>query len=179
GQCVERTYQYDSFVCVCNATYCSESGIIAPPAAGTYAQYSSARAMYRFEPLPGDIEDAAGDAPITVAVDTSTTYQAILGFGGAFTDSVGINVDNLSPAAQDRLLRSFWAPEGAEYSIGRIPIGGCDMSTRPYTLDDVEGDVELVHWSLAPEDYNYKIPFVKEAMSISEQEILIFGSPWT
>ncbi|KAF2367619.1 Glycosyl hydrolase family 30 TIM-barrel domain [Trinorchestia longiramus] len=178
GHCVERTFGHDSFVCVCNATCCEEPGIISVPESGTYSQFSSARSMYRMEPFSGEIEAAAGDAP-SVSVDTSTTFQAILGFGGAFTDSVGINIDLLSPDARQWLLRSYWAPEGAEYSIGRIPIGGCDMSTRPYTLDDVEGDVELVHWSLAPEDFNYKIPYVKEAMAMSEQEVLIFGSPWT
>ncbi|KAF2362203.1 Glycosyl hydrolase family 30 beta sandwich domain, partial [Trinorchestia longiramus] len=107
------------------------------------------------------------------------TYQAILGFGGAFTDAAGESINSLSAGARERLLRSYWAPEGNEYSIGRVPIGGTDMSARPYTLDDVEGDVELVHFSLQPEDYNYKIPNVKEAMQLSEQEVLIFGSPWS
>jgi glucosylceramidase len=38
--------------------------------------------------------------------------QTILGFGGAFTDSAGINIASLPPQAQDKLLRSYFAPEG-------------------------------------------------------------------
>lgn len=38
-------------------------------------------------------------------IDTSRKYQTILGFGGAFTDSAGINIKNLSDATQDQLIR--------------------------------------------------------------------------
>ncbi|XP_018007354.1 putative glucosylceramidase 3 [Hyalella azteca] len=107
------------------------------------------------------------------------TYQTILGFGGSFTDAAGQNINSLSSETKEWLLRAYWAPEGIEYGVGRVPIGGSDMSPRGYTLDDVEGDVELVHWSLQPEDYNYKIPNMKRARQLSEQEVLIFGSPWS
>ena len=39
----------------------------------------------------------------------------------------------------------------------RTPIGGSDFSTRPYSLDDVDGDVDLEFWSLAPEDIDDKV----------------------
>jgi hypothetical protein len=46
-------------------------------------------------------------------------------------------------------------------------------------LDDVEGDVELVHWSLQPEDYNYKArvprlsPRLKNNMSSRKRMAMI------
>ena len=40
-----------------------------------------------------------------VTVDASIQYQSIIGFGGAFTDSAGINLAKLSRPAQDLLLR--------------------------------------------------------------------------
>lgn len=39
----------------------------------------------------------------------------------------------------------------------RVPIGGTDFSTRPYTLDDVTNDDDLEHFSLADEDYTIKV----------------------
>ncbi len=38
-------------------------------------------------------------------VNTEIKYQQIIGFGGAFTDSAGINILSLSEPAQDLLLR--------------------------------------------------------------------------
>ncbi|XP_018007353.1 lysosomal acid glucosylceramidase [Hyalella azteca] len=179
GHCWERRYDRDSFVCPCNATCCDEPGILAAPEAGTFAHYVSDRAEFRIEAFSGPIEDAAGPTSASVAVDTSNTYQTILGFGGAFTDAAGQNFNALSDKTKEWLLRSYYAPEGNEYNIGRVPIGCSDYSTYPYSLDDVEGDVDLVHWSLKPEDYNYKIPNLKLARQLSEQEVLIFGSPWS
>ena len=41
-----------------------------------------------------------------------TILQAVLGFGGAFTDSATLNIMNLSPSAQDKLIKSYFGPEG-------------------------------------------------------------------
>lgn len=53
--------------------------------------------------------------------------------------------------------RSYFAPEGLEYGVCRIPMAGTDCSTRPYSYDDVEGDVDLVYFNLTQEDYVYKV----------------------
>ena len=53
--------------------------------------------------------------------------------------------------------RSYYTTDGLEYTMGRTNIGGCDFSWRPYTYDDVEGDVALEHWQLQPEDMNFKV----------------------
>ena len=38
-------------------------------------------------------------------INVSKTYQRILGFGGAFTDAAGINIESLSLKAKENLLR--------------------------------------------------------------------------
>ena len=53
--------------------------------------------------------------------------------------------------------RSYYSSEGIEYGIGRVPIGGTDFSTRPYTYDDFPGDVTLSNFSLANEDLVHKV----------------------
>ena len=94
-----------------------------------------------------------------MTIDFQNQLQTMLGFGGAFTDATGINVVSLSEASQDTLIRSYFAPEGIRYDICRIPIAGSDFSTRPYSYDDVEGDVDLEFFALAEEDYLYKVRF--------------------
>lgn len=84
--------------------------------------------------------------------------QTILGFGGSFTDSAGINIYALPEGAQEHLLNSYFGDEGISYSIARVPIGGTDFSTRPYTYDsDHDGDVDLEHFALQEEDILFKV----------------------
>lgn len=51
----------------------------------------------------GSCQNSSADAVLDI--DTSRKYQTVLGFGGAFTDSAGINIRNLSEATQDQLMR--------------------------------------------------------------------------
>ncbi|XP_018013259.1 putative glucosylceramidase 3 [Hyalella azteca] len=177
GQCVQRQFEYESFVCVCDATFCDEVGVVAPPAAGTYSVYTSSRDQFRLEPSFGSVEDAPSGTA-SIAVSTASRYQSMIGFGGAFTDSTGLNFNKLPAQAQEFAIRAYFAPEGIGYNIGRIPIAGSDCSTRPYSYDDHEGDIALELWALEPEDYDYKFPYLKRALEISPREIFYFGSPW-
>ena len=45
---------------------------------------------------------------LTVIVDTEASSQTIFGFGGAFTDAAGINLQNLSAQTRDALLRAYF-----------------------------------------------------------------------
>ncbi|KAB7497442.1 Endo-1,6-beta-D-glucanase [Armadillidium nasatum] len=105
--------------------------------------------------------------------------QTIFGFGGAVTDSAAINIKYLSEEAQDNLIKMHFGSQGSRYNIIRINIAACDFSVRGYSYDDVEGDVDLVYFNLTEEDYNFKIPVIKEAIDVSPEEIYIFGSPWS
>ncbi|KAG8240705.1 hypothetical protein J6590_103615, partial [Homalodisca vitripennis] len=73
---------------------------------------------------------------------------------------------------------SYFGTSGIEYNLGRLPIGGTDFSPRPYTLDDVPFDEDLQYFNLTEEDHNYKIPFIKKAMSVSERGIKLIGCTW-
>lgn len=42
---------------------------------------------------------------IQFTLDSTKTYQKIMGFGGAFTDSSGINILSLGKKTQEHLLR--------------------------------------------------------------------------
>ena len=57
---------------------------------------------------------------------------------------------------QDLLIRSYYGRAGLDYNLGRINMGGCDFSTRPYTYCDVESP-NLEHFELQEEDMLYKV----------------------
>ncbi|KAG0728246.1 putative glucosylceramidase 3 [Chionoecetes opilio] len=116
---------------------------------------------------------------VMVTLDSRKQYQTMFGFGGAFTDATGINILKLPEGAQDWFMKSYFSPEGIEYNLCRVPMAGSDFSTRPYSYDDVEGDVNLIHFNLTTEDYKYKLPFILRAQELAERELLLFGSPWS
>ncbi|KAJ9573850.1 hypothetical protein L9F63_008774, partial [Diploptera punctata] len=74
---------------------------------------------------------------------------------------------------------SYFAPEGSQYNMIRVPVGGSDFSTRAYSYDDVEGDDTLQNFALAEEDTKYKIPYIKRAIELNPRNILLFGAPWS
>jgi len=177
--CQPHSFGADSVVCVCSADYCDFPGVITAGPEGTFTSVTSSRAGLRFDVETSTFDQAPGDATVVVHVNHKYEYQTVMGYGGAFTDATGINIGTLPEATQEVLLKSYFSPEGLEYNLCRIPIAGSDFSTRPYSYDDVEGDVELTHFNLTMEDYQYKLPYIHRAMDLSEEEILLFGSPWS
>ena len=64
-------------------------------------------------------------------LDVSKTFQEILGFGGAFTDSAAININLMENKDMvNDIIKAYYAPTGLDYSIGRLNMGGCDFSVR-------------------------------------------------
>jgi hypothetical protein len=57
------------------------------------------------------------------------------------------------------LCSSYYGPKGIGYTVGRVPMGGCDFSPRPYTYADSPspGDLNLTQFRLQEEDYKYKV----------------------
>ncbi|XP_045599901.1 putative glucosylceramidase 3 isoform X2 [Procambarus clarkii] len=178
-ECNPRQFEYDSVVCVCDASGCDQPGIINFPEEGSFTVVTSSRDGLRFNVETFPVSSEVSSGAVVVTLNRQDTFQTMIGFGGAFTDATGLNLLTLPSEAQDLVLRAYFAPEGIGYNLCRIPIAGSDCSTRPYSYDDVEGDVDLEHWSLTDEDYNYKIPLILKAKELSQQEIKLFGSPWS
>lgn len=63
--------------------------------------------------------------------------------------------------------RSYYDEDGSRYNLGRVPIGGSDFSTGPYTLDDTEYDNDLKYFHLTKYDMKDKIPMIKRAQELS------------
>lgn len=156
-----RDYGEDSIVCVCNSTYCDTLPQVEPFSSnGDYQLFTSNAAGLRFDKSNGSFGDAISSLSllnlVSLTVDTSQTYQTIKGFGSCFTDAAGISTASLPEAAAEKLISSYFGKNGAEYTLGRVPIGGTDFSTYGYTYaDDEEGTLD--GFALKDEDYNYKV----------------------
>ncbi|KAM7286292.1 lysosomal acid glucosylceramidase-like [Ixodes scapularis] len=183
SQCKPRDYGEGSVVCVCDTSHCDFLGPVRPEQPGLVAAYESNKAGKRFDKVtlsfdePGMPNEAAD--LVSVVIDSSKKYQSIFGFGGAFTDAAGINLQSLPEELQEDILRSYYSIEGLSYNIGRVPMASCDFSIRLYTYDDVPGDLDMAHFALTTEDLSLKIPYIKRAISMSKEDLWIFGSPWS
>ncbi|XP_072389815.1 putative glucosylceramidase 4 [Diabrotica undecimpunctata] len=119
-----------------------------------------------------------------IYINPKARFQEIFGFGGAFTDSTGINIKNMSPELQEYIMRSYFSDEGLEYNLGRVPMGGTDFSNHYYSyIDSDEEDLncidpQLRQMQLAPEDFEYKIPLIQEAIKLAK-DLKLITSTWT
>ncbi|KAE9020329.1 hypothetical protein PF004_g5467 [Phytophthora fragariae] len=171
-------YQTDlEGVCVCSEATCdtiynghlylsgNEAGVFSTSKAGDRLTFSTV-----------EMETTTNDAADLV-IDTTTTYQSIIGFGGAFTDASAINVYLLDSGLQDVLVDAYFGDDGLQYTLGRIPIGSTDFSLTIYSYNDVEGDLAMENFSIEM-DKAKKIPFIQRAMSASSRGMQLFASSW-
>ena len=52
----------------------------------------------------------------------------------AITTCAQINIASLSQPAQVMLYASYYSQSGIQYTLGRVPIAGCDFSTEVWPL---------------------------------------------
>ncbi|XP_050422662.1 lysosomal acid glucosylceramidase [Adelges cooleyi] len=178
--CHKRRLAY-GIVCVCNSSHCDWTPEPTRLAAGKYVLYTSSNEGSRFAKSTGSFVASLDSwwAGNEITVDEQTTYQTIEGFGAAFTDAAGINIKSLSEGTQQNLLKSYFSDTGIKYNIGRVPIGGCDFSTRKYTYADQRGVPDLANFNLTREDVDFKIPLIKVAKSLTSDELRLIGSAWS
>lgn len=120
----------------------------------------------------------SGESPSSVTILPEQTFQTITGFGGSFTESSAYLLNKLSKANRDKILKAYFANDGARYSLTRTHMNSCDFSLGQYSYSPVEDDVNLEHFSIE-EDRDDIIPMIKDAMEISEDGFKIIASPWT
>lgn len=115
-----------------------------------------------------------------IIVDSSVEYQKIVGFGGAFTEASAINYYKLRKDLRKKFMDMYFGPDGIKLTMGRIHINSCDFSNKSYSFDDVENDFDLNFFDNDVTHDNLEIiPFIREAMELSEYEIKLVASPWS
>jgi glucosylceramidase len=122
-----------------------------------------------------DIPESAA----TVTLDTSKTFQTIIGFGGAFTESAAYALSKVSPEKRAEALKAYFDPkDGLGYAICRTHINSCDFSLDNYAYDETAGDTKLEHFDIS-RDRKLLIPMIKDAMAVKGAQFTLFASPWS
>lgn len=127
----------------------------------------------QFVPMP-----QPGEKQQCVFVDSTKTFQTLLGIGGALTDASAETFYKLPKARQQEVLRAYFDPEqGIGYTLGRTHINSCDFSSESYTYVK-DGDKELASFDIA-HDRKFRIPFIKEVLATAGKDFTLFASPWS
>jgi len=113
--------------------------------------------MAPISPIPwkakkaSSLKDAEDDEAIFVSVDATIRMQTISGFGASVLESGAMNLNALPASKQDEILRLIFSPEGAHFSLLKVPMLCNDFCAAANwsTYDDVEGDLMLKHFSIA------------------------------
>jgi len=130
-----------------------------------------------------DIAMSAGESsPADVVIDIHKTYQSIVGFGAALTDSSAWLLQNkMSEPQRAALLQElFGPPPNLGLNMLRLTIGASDFSLQQYTLDDLpfgQVDPPLQHFNVAA-NLHEVIPTVREIMAVDPQ-LRIIASSWS
>ena len=105
-------------------------------------------------------------------------YQDVIGFGGAFTEAAAYNYSLLTDAQKKQFMEAYFDREkGIAYNFGRCHIGSCDFSLNIYSNVE-EGDDNLENFSIE-RDRKYIIPFIKDALKYTGEDLMLFASPWS
>lgn len=113
----------------------------------------------------------------SIQLDTTTTYQTILGIGGSFTKATAVLFKALSPQNQQRILAAYFGEDGAQYSLCRTHINSCDFSPYQYAYLP-ENETDISKFSLQEENQDL-VPMMLAAKKISPNGFNIIASPWT
>jgi glucosylceramidase len=137
------------------------------------------------------LEPETSSSTVSICIDDRQTYQNVVGFGAAITDSAAYDVvynmdgsdrdasSRLNGNQQQALLQSLFDNNGSGIglSVLRQPIGASDFThdKTPYALVD---DNEKESGFSVGHDKGYIIPTIKAALDING-DIQIVGSPWS
>jgi len=115
--------------------------------------------------------------PTEINIDASKKAQSIIGFGAAFTDAACYMINQLDPAAKQKLIDHLYSKQGLGLGIGRLCIGSSDYATVAYSYDDGEADPELKRFTIE-HDKKWILPVLRMARK-ANPDLYLFASPWS
>ena len=128
------------------------------------------------------VKDSLSSTFPLITIDTTTTFQAIEGFGAALTGSSAYLFNQeMDEATRIAALTDLFDPEnGIGISFLRLCIGASDFSLSNFSYDDMppgQTDFDLQNFSLS-QDLNDVVPILQKIIQISPN-IKLMGSPWS
>lgn len=104
-------------------------------------------------------------------------FQRMEGFGGCFNELGWVALSHLTEDQRQEVLLELFGKERSAINFCRVPIGANDYAIDWYSLDDVEDDYELEHFSIE-RDKKFIIKYIKNALKYNP-ELKLFASPWS
>jgi len=103
----------------------------------------------------------------------------LAGFGGCFNELGWQALRGLPERARKAILDLLFAPagEGLGFQVCRLPMGASDYALEWHSYDEVDGDHELAHFSIA-RDRSHLLPYVHQALARNPR-LRLFASPWS
>lgn len=123
-----------------------------------------------------NVVDVAPETNIALKLDAKTSFQTIDGFGGCFNELGWEALISLPVEKRNEALKALFAPDGANFTLCRAPIGANDFSLGWYSLDEIPGDYAMKHFSIE-RNRESLIPFIKAAMKY-QPKLGIWAIPW-
>lgn len=142
------------------------------------AQNSDVRLAPR--PVPAATRAAAAVGADAIALDPAQRCQAMIGFGGALTESSAWVLAQLPAEKRREVLRRYYDPQdGIGYTLARTHINSCDFSLNIWSLDETPGDYYLHNFTLEPMR-RWLMPLLHDARDIAGAErFKLMASPWS
>ena len=109
-------------------------------------------------------------------IETDHPLQTIDGFGTCFNELGWTSLSLLPETDIASVMKEFFTPEGANFTICRMPLGANDFSRNWYSYNETDGDFSMENFSVA-NDYETLIPFIREAQKYNPS-LQIWASPW-
>jgi glucosylceramidase len=116
-----------------------------------------------------------------VWVDTRRSFQALDGFGAAFTEAAAVTWQALGEAQRAKMLHDCFGPPSAlghGYSFCRVHMNSCDFALGNYAHVEQPGDVDLSSFSIE-RDHQALLPFIQAALRVAAHPIKLLVSPWS
>jgi len=118
-----------------------------------------------------------------IVVDETQIYQQIEGFGAAFTDTTGFNLNESATASQRNMaMTNLFTRNGPGIGLSfvRDPMAACDLSLSVYSYDDLpagQTDTNLINFSIAHDQQDI-IPLLQLALQLNPQ-LKTMANPWS
>ena len=110
-------------------------------------------------------------------LELENEYQKMEGFGGCFNELGWLALSHLSQNKREEVLDELFSSDKANINFCRLPIGANDYSVDWYSLDEVDGDYDLEHFSIE-RDKKCLVEYIKSALKYNP-DIKLFASPWS
>jgi glucosylceramidase len=132
-------------------------------------------------PAPADDAAAAADCAglPRIWVDPTRHFQALEGFGGAFTEAAAVTWQALDPQRRQDFLRDCFDPQhGHGYTMCRVHMNSCDFALGNYAHVETPGDVALQGFNI-DRDRQALLPLIQAAQRAAGQPLKLLASPWS